>query len=309
MKHKTCFRIVALLCIFTLTACGQPNPTQSPAPSTTENPEPSQGASYTYADTIAWDGEYDVVVVGMGMAGLTSAISAADAGANVLISEKAPEHEAGGNSRVCHQLYGTINNVDKGMEYYSAMRGDYKSTSDDVLRAYVEGMSELDDFLVSLGADKDKITSWADCGISSYETEHPEHPGGEAFEGHTITDKIEDGALFGFMKKNVTKRAGQIDVWFESPTQHLIQDPESKTIVGVQVETSEGMLNIRANNGVVLACGGFENNAEMVETYLGVGGDFAFMGSKYNTGDGVRMAMEVGANLWHMTNYESYVFI
>ena len=62
-------------------------------------------------------------------------------------------------------------------------------------------------------------------------------------------------------------------------------------------------LNVRADNGVILACGGFENNAQMVETYLGLS-EFAVVGSLYNTGDGVRMAQEVGAEMWHMHVYE-----
>lgn len=56
---------------------------------------------------------------------------------------------------------------------------------------------------------------------------------------------------------------------------------------------------IRALNGVVMACGGFENNPEMLECFTQTT-DLHPIGALYNTGDGVRMAMEVGANLWHM---------
>lgn len=45
----------------------------------------------TFADTIAWDGEYDVVVIGFGGAGAVSACYAADAGAKVLLIDKAPQ--------------------------------------------------------------------------------------------------------------------------------------------------------------------------------------------------------------------------
>ena len=54
--------------------------------------------SYTFADTVKWDAAYDVVVLGMGFAGMVSAMEAADAGASVLLCEKCPEGEAGGNS-------------------------------------------------------------------------------------------------------------------------------------------------------------------------------------------------------------------
>lgn len=48
------------------------------------------GEGSTFADTIAWDGEYDVVVIGFGGAGAVSACYAADAGAKVLLIDKAP---------------------------------------------------------------------------------------------------------------------------------------------------------------------------------------------------------------------------
>lgn len=62
-------------------------------------------ASYTFADTVDWAAEYDVVVLGMGFSGMVSAMEAADAGASVLICEKCAEGEAGGNSRVCGQMF------------------------------------------------------------------------------------------------------------------------------------------------------------------------------------------------------------
>ncbi len=259
----------------------------------------------TYEQTVAWDGEYDVIVVGMGFAGMTSAISAAREGASVLIVEKAPRDEAGGNSKVCHQLYGTVNDVDKGMEYFTGLRGAFESTSDEVIRTWVEGMYKLDDYVVGLGADPQQITSWSDCGNITYETEFDDVPGGEAFEGHSVSPKLSDGALFQLNLDFISSHADQIDVWFEAPARRLLQDPESRAIVGVEVETTDADLSVHARNGVVLACGGFECNDEMVESYLGLGGKHLHYGGNYNDGDGIRMATAAGAGLWHMTNYES----
>ena len=56
----------------------------------------AEGSSaYTFADTVKWDAEYDVVVLGLGFAGMTAAVTAADAGAKVLIAEKMSEALAG----------------------------------------------------------------------------------------------------------------------------------------------------------------------------------------------------------------------
>lgn len=59
-----------------------------------------------------------------------------------------------------------------------------------------------------------------------------------------------------------------IDVWFASPAKHLIMNDEG-VVVGTQIEHELVLRNIAATNGVVLATGGFENNQEMIEDYLG----------------------------------------
>lgn len=266
---------------------------------------PDQG-EYTFADMVAWKGKYDVVVIGIGAAGATAAIAAADDGAKVLIVDKAPRNEAGGNSRICHQLFATVTEVEGGLRYYHSLRGAYKSTSDEMLRVYCEGMTGLRDYLETLGADKSKMTCWRGKGIISYDCEHPEQDGSDYFAAYTITDKVKDGALYRLLRDNVMNR-DNIDVWYESPALHLIQDPVSKTIIGVQVERNGEVVNIRAENGVVMAMGGFEFNDEMLENYLyrRMEGGFERFGSEWNTGDGVHMATEIGARLWHMGNYEA----
>jgi succinate dehydrogenase/fumarate reductase flavoprotein subunit len=59
-------------------------------------------------------------------------------------------------------------------------------------------------------------------------------------------------------------------------------------------------MNIRATKAVILTCGGFEFNEQMKLNYLGVYPAY-FTGSSANTGDGIKMALDVGADMWHMT--------
>ena len=98
---------------------------------------------------------------------------------------------------------------------------------------------------------------------------------------------------------NVESLADSIDVWLDSPARHLIQDPFSTTVLGVQVEHEGAVINVRAKNGVVLACGSYEGNQEMFENYAEKPQAYP-IGSVYNTGDGITMGLEVGADLWHM---------
>jgi len=68
------------------------------------------------------------------------------------------------------------------------------------------------------------------------------------------------------------------------------------SIAGVRARSPEGMVDIYASGGVVLACGGFEANIEMRVRYLGRFADSLILrGSRYNTGEGIRMAMDAGA--------------
>src|SRR5258706_13938821 len=70
-------------------------------------------------------------------------------------------------------------------------------------------------------------------------------------------------------------------------------------IVGVVIKKNNKSLNIRAKHGVVLATGGFEYNENFKREYLAGYPIFAY-GNPGNTGDGIKLAQELGADLWHM---------
>ncbi len=307
MKKKLLAAALSAAMTLSLAACtaGQTvQPAETPVgtqqPSVAQKDE--QSAPYTYADTIAWDGEYDVIVVGFGGAGASAAIAAADAGAEVLLTEKAPEGHEGGNTRYCAQLFVTSDDYDQALTYYKNLRGACSSTSDAILETYAKGLTEIKDYLASMGANRDEMKEWTDT-TGNLAREYPEMEGAEGIRTFTVDQTVMQGGLWNLLRKNVMERSDKITAWFESPGKHLIQEPETGTIIGVQVEHKGELLNIRARNGVVLATGGFENNEEMMETYLGIT-EFVPAGTLYNTGDGIAMAMEAGANLWHMNVYE-----
>lgn len=112
-------------------------------------------------EDIAWDGEFDVIVVGFGAAGAAAAISAAEAGAHVLVAEKAPEGSEGGNSRYSSQLFVSAEDKQQAFDYHRALAGSY-SVPDDVLDAYAEGLCEVRDTLVSWGLDQSELLDVTD---------------------------------------------------------------------------------------------------------------------------------------------------
>lgn len=93
-------------------------------------------------------------MVGFGGAGASAAIAAADAGAEVLLTEKAPEGHEGGNTRYCAQLFVTSDDYDQALTYYKNLRGACSSTSDAILETYAKGLTEIKDYLASMGAQQ-----------------------------------------------------------------------------------------------------------------------------------------------------------
>jgi succinate dehydrogenase/fumarate reductase flavoprotein subunit len=73
-----------------------------------------------------WDAAADVVVVGFGAAGFAAAVTAHELGAEVLILEKAPEGEEGGNTRVAGQGYLNTASPQQAAAYLRALCGPYK---------------------------------------------------------------------------------------------------------------------------------------------------------------------------------------
>ena len=73
-----------------------------------------------------WDAEADVVVVGFGGAGVAAAVTAFELGAEVLILEKAPDGEEGGNTKVAGQGYLNTSGAEKAATYLRALCGAYK---------------------------------------------------------------------------------------------------------------------------------------------------------------------------------------
>jgi succinate dehydrogenase/fumarate reductase flavoprotein subunit len=77
--------------------------------------------------------------------------------------------------------------------------------------------------------------------------------------------------------------------------------------LGVKVKSEGGDKSIKAKRGVVLTTGGFEYNEDMKKNYLRPS-TIKFTGWKYNTGDGIKMAQAVGADLWHMNMIVSALY-
>src|SRR5271168_4861028 len=99
-----------------------------------------------------WDVEADVVVVGFGAAGMAASVTAHDMGAEVVILEKAPEGQEGGNTRVAGQGYLNTSSADQAIAYLTALCGPY-TVPDIMMQVWAEEMCQNNAWLRSLGGD------------------------------------------------------------------------------------------------------------------------------------------------------------
>lgn len=244
--------------------------------------------------TQRWDEEADIVVVGFGAAGFAAAVTAHELGARVVMLEKAPAGEEGGNTRVAGQGYLNTSSAADAAAYLTALCGPY-TVPEAMVTAWADEMCRNNDWLRSLGGDPQ---------------EHQHPPVGIEFPdlpGAGCVHKFHDGPTYGYsltwklFERLVKERP--IRILYETPGRELIQHGTTREILGIRAQRGERSLLVKARKAVVLTCGGFENNQEMIRNYL-PGIPYCYTsGSPYNEGDGISMAMSVGADLWHMNNY------
>jgi succinate dehydrogenase/fumarate reductase flavoprotein subunit len=142
-------------------------------------------------------------------------------------------------------------------------------------------------------------------------------PTGRTRFGHSSFPDVEDSeALGGRLQIAGTSESGGETLWqfletcvrerdipvrYDSPAARLCRDPGGGRISGVEVGEGSKTETITARKGVVLACGGFNWAPEMHVDLFGTALP-ALTPPHRNSGDGIRMAQEVGAQLWHMSS-------
>ena len=253
-----------------------------------------------------WDYEADVVVIGMGYAGQNAAIASHDARAKTLIVEKAPGKYAGGNSSVSGGGMTVPNGAKEGAPYYHAL--SFGTSPNELCDFMAEALAQVPEQLRKLGIetivtrDYARTAPEAMIGLRTL----PGANNGKIYSIKPVKDAPPNygaGKQLHMALDRCVKSRG-IPIQYETRAKHLMQDPATKEIVGVIAEKQGRKICIKAKRGVVLACGGYENNPEMMSYFNYPGIRIYPWGSPYNTGDGLKMVSEVGAPLWHMFSLE-----
>lgn len=241
---------------------------------------------------IAWDRETEVLIVGFGGAGSVAAVTAHEEGAEVLILEKAPI-EGGGCSRMSGGFCTIVNDVDAAATYLKTISKGL--TSDEVIEAWCEEATNTKDWL-----DDHGILYAEQKGQGA---DFPNVPGAEGLGCVDICDEREmmntGGGVFFEWATNYMNENG-IEILFDTPATRIIKDATTGEVLGVKATSAGAEMNIRAKKAVLLACGGFAANDEMLGTYIRpypVGTE----GWPYDDGDGIRLLQGAGASLSHMS--------
>ena len=254
---------------------------------------------------------YDVIVAGAGNAALCAALSAREQGARVLVLEKASEEERGGNStftaggfRFVHDgLEDLRRDVLVDLSEAEAARIHIPPLPPDLymrdLMRVTENLADESLAGILIGGSRETIVWMRGKGVrfipmfgrQSYVVNGRHH-----FYGGVNVEAVGGGwGLVDFLVR-AAEREG-IEIRYRTGLRRLLQ-ARSGEVTGVLAFGPRGYEEITAR-AVVLACGGFEANPEMRVRYLGQGWELCRVrGTRHNTGDGIRAALDIGAQAY-----------
>jgi len=253
-------------------------------------------------------GNPDVIVVGAGNAAACAALAARENGASVIMLEASPIDDCGGNSRYTGGLMRVaFDGVDDLAQLIPDLTDEEKKTHDFgsyTVEAYYDDMGritrystdpDLCEILISRSFEtlvwmqKKGVRFQPSYGRQSYKIDDKRFK----FWGGLAAETWGGGPGLVENEHKACEREG-IKIFYETPATALITDDGGR-VLGVRAKHKGKNVEIRSK-AVVLACGGFESNAEMRARYLGPGWDLAKVrGTRYNNGQGITMALEVGA--------------
>lgn len=273
-----------------------------------------------------WDLEADVVVLGFGGAGATTAIVAAQNGASVVVLEKNPEDAHISNTRMSGGIFHCPfkDGDPKALKAYAkAMfsgenipwkeEGEIPEYSDGLAQLWADLSPNNLEFMQSLdpefiggsqpGFDKASFPDFPGAKDSRYNAYRATYTKrmknfNQVSYKQPKAETSSGEAFWLCLAEGVKKQGDKIRVVWEAPANELLKNAKGE-IVGAVAQHKGKKLFVRARKAVVLCTGGYEYSPAMRSAFLeGPGKNgWAFYGTTSNTGDGIAMGMAVGAGL------------
>lgn len=248
----------------------------------------------------------DVVVIGAGNAAFSAALSAREKGASVLMLERAPKEEANGNSRF---TAGSMRFAYEGIDDLRALMPEL--TDEEIASTdfgsypagrYRHDMNRLNEHrsdadLVEILVTRSKSTLlWMrEKGlrfVPAYASQSIRKNGKVKFWGGSTVEVSGGGTGLVDAWTRAAERES-IPILYGARAESLLHS--NAGVHGVRARVNGRTTEIKASC-LVLAAGGFEANAKWRARHLGAGWQLAKVrGTRYNTGDGIRMGLEAGA--------------
>jgi tricarballylate dehydrogenase len=250
--------------------------------------------------------EYDVIVVGAGNAALCAALSAAETKKKILVLERAPDAESGGNSRYTAGLmrvaYNGVDDLKRAIPDLSAeeiARTDFGTYTE---AQFLDDMGRVTEYR----CDPDLTEVLVKNSLSTVEWMRKKGVrftaawGRQAFNiggrfkfwGGLTVEAVGGGPGLVESLTNIAQKNG-IEIWYQARALDLLFDDDG--IKGVRVKRNGKTIDVKSK-AVVLAAGGFQADPEQRTRYLGAGWELAKVrGTRFNTGDGIRMGLAAGA--------------
>ncbi|MCG7408442.1 flavocytochrome c [Paenibacillus sp. ACRRX] len=246
------------------------------------------------------DQTFDVVVIGAGGAGFSSAIEVKKAGASVVILEKMPT--IGGNTLISggemnapntwvQQALGIKDDTPE-LFYQDTMKGGDNLGKPEMVKILAEQALASAEWL----RDEIKVEFLPD---------HLFQFGGHSRKRALIPVGHTGAELIKKLKAKTDEL--QIPVKTSMKAENLLMDASGR-VNAVEATSKDGQkITFHANKGVVIATGGFGSNVEMRKKYNPVL-DESYMSTDTpgTTGDGIVMAQELKAGITNMENIQTY---
>jgi fumarate reductase flavoprotein subunit len=244
------------------------------------------------------DDDIDVLVIGAGAGGLTAAIAAADAGADVAIIEK--QDRPGGNSSLS-----TGSMIGAGTRFQKAAGIE---DSPDRLMADITRIAAENDCpatLRRLAFTSAQTTEWLVdvAGVELVLITDYKHVGHSVPRLHAVQSRrgqdLVDGLLAAVERRDIPLAVGN------SATGLIV---EAGAVIGAMVDSGDGPAPLRARK-TILAMNGFAANKALVARFCPEVAQIEYFGAKGSTGEAVLWGEPLGAALGNMGAYQGYAAV